>query len=35
MTYGLILVALAWLGAGRAVAHEGRITDLKAAPPDH
>ena len=35
MRYGLILVALAWLGAGLAVAHEERITDLKAAPPDH
>ena len=35
MRYGLILVALAWLGTGLAGAHEGRIVDLKAVPPDH
>lgn len=35
MRYGLILVALAWLGAGVAGAHERRIVDLKAVPPDH
>ena len=35
MRYGLILVALALLGAGVAGAHEGRIVDLKAVSPDH
>ncbi len=35
MTYGLILVALAWLGTGVAGAHEGRIVDLKKVPADH
>ena len=35
MRYGLILVALALFGASVAGAHEGRIVDLKAVPPDH
>ena len=35
MRYGLILVALVLFGASVAGAHEGRITDLKAVPPDH
>jgi len=35
MRYGLILVALAWLGTGVAGAQEGRIVDLKKVPPDH
>jgi len=33
--YGLILVALVLFGASVAGAHEGRIVDLKAVPPDH
>jgi len=30
-----IIVASVWLVSGVALAHEGRIVDLKKAPPDH
>src|SRR3989304_8997201 len=35
MRYGLLLVALVLFGVSGVGAHEGRIVDLKAVPPDH